>query len=168
MKSKSPRRPPENASYQIGYCKPPTHSRFKPGQCGCPSGRRGGRRNLATVAREALQKKVTIQEGDRTRKVSKMDAIIQVTLNKALKGDAKALVAFFQLVRSAGLMDEEPETSSTESLSVEDQAILVEYLERHGVQSRALDEEEAPAETETDRKEPKAKGREDEEPEDKA
>ena len=42
--------------------------------------------------------------------VSKMDAIIQVTLNKALKGDSKALAAFIQFARWAGLMDEEPDT----------------------------------------------------------
>ena len=62
-----------------------------------------------------------------------MDAIIQVTFNKALKGDAKALVAFLQLARWAGLMDEEPELSSTESISAEDEAILAGFLERHGL-----------------------------------
>ena len=60
-----------------------------------------------------------------------MDAIIQVTFNKALKGDAKGLVAFLQLVRWAGLMDEQPELSSTDS--AEDEAIVTGYLERHGL-----------------------------------
>ena len=62
-----------------------------------------------------------------------MDAIIQVTFNKALKGDAKGLAAFIQFARWAGLMDEEPELSSTESISAEDEAILAGYLERHGL-----------------------------------
>ena len=87
-------------------------------------GPRSGRRS---------KRKITIREGDRTRNVSKMDAIIQVTLNKALKGDAKGLAAFIQFARWAGLMDEEPEPSSTESISAEDEAILAGYLERHGL-----------------------------------
>ena len=123
----------EAASYEIGYGKPPKHTRFKPGQSGHPSGRPRGQRNFRTAVREALKEKITIREGDRTRTVSKMDGIIQVTFNKALKGDPRGLVAFLQLVRWAGLMDEEPELSSAESIGAEDEAILTAFLERHGV-----------------------------------
>ena len=58
---------------------------------------------------------------------------MRVTFNNALRGDAKALAAFIQLVRPTGLMDEEPELSSAESISAEDEAILAEFLERHGL-----------------------------------
>jgi Family of unknown function (DUF5681) len=136
MKRKPSRPAAEDAPYEIGYCKPPKHTRFKPGQCGFPSGRPRGQRNFRTAVREALKEKITIREGDRTRTISKMDAIIQVTFNKALKGDARGLVAFLQFVRSAGLMDEQPELSSTESISAEDEAILAGYLERHGLKPR--------------------------------
>jgi hypothetical protein len=166
MKRKPPRGPGQD--YEIGYCKPPKHTRFKPGQCGYPSGRPRGQRNFRTAIREALKEKMTVREGGRTRKLSKMDVVIQVALNKALKGDAKGLAAIVQLARWAGLMDEEPETSSTESLSAEDQAILDDYLARRGVKPRALEGEDPGAEAEKDRKKPKAKGGEDEEPEDKA
>ena len=133
MERKPSRRAAEDAPYEIGYCKPPKHTRFKPGQSGHPSGRPRGQRNFRTAVREALKEKITIREGDRTRAVSKMDAIIQVTFNKALKADAKALVAFIQFVRWAGLMDEQPELSSTETVSEEDEAIVAGYLERHGL-----------------------------------
>jgi hypothetical protein len=63
-----------------------------------------------------------------------MDAIIQVALTKALRGDAKGLAAIVQLARWAGLMDEQPELSSTESISAEDDAILAGYLERLGLE----------------------------------
>lgn len=132
---------PEDESYRVGYGKPPKHTRFKPGQSGNPQGRPRGARNLRTAFREGLQEKVTIREGNRTRKLSKMDGIVQVTLNKALKGDAKGLAAVIQLARSTGLMDEEPETSSTQSLSVEDQAILDTFLERQGMEPSALSAE---------------------------
>jgi hypothetical protein len=133
MKRKTSRRAAEDAPYEIGYCKPPKHTRFKPGQSGHPSGRPRGQLNFKTAVKEALKEKITIREGDRTRTVSKMDAIIQVTFNKALKGDARGLVAFLQLVRWAGLMDEQPDLSSTESISAEDEAILAGFLERRGL-----------------------------------
>ena len=130
------RKPPRGSGdgpYEIGYCKPPKHTRFKLGQSGHPSGRPRGQLNFKTAVREALKEKITIREGDRSRTVSKMDAIIQVTFNKALKADAKALFAFLQFVRWAGLMDEQPELSSTETINEEDEAIVAGYLERHGL-----------------------------------
>ena len=133
MTRKPPRRLGKDEPYEVGYGKPPKHTRFKPGQSGHPSGRPRGQLNFRTVVREALKEKVTMREGDRTRTVSKMDAIIQVTFNKALKGDAKGLVAFLQLIRWAGLMDEQPELSATESIGEDDEAIVTGYLERHGL-----------------------------------
>jgi len=133
MTRKSPRRPAKDEPYEVGYCKPPKHTQFKPGQSGNGKGRPRGQRNLRTAVRDALQEKVTIREGDRTRSVPRMDAIVRVTFNNALRSDAKALAAFIQLARSAGLMDEEPELSSAESISAEDEAILAGFLERHGV-----------------------------------
>ena len=89
--------------------------------------------NFRTAVRDALKEKITIREGDRTRTVSKMDAIIHVTFNNALKAMPKPSLPFIQLVRWAGLMDEQPELSSAETISAEDEAILAGYLERHGL-----------------------------------
>jgi uncharacterized protein DUF5681 len=133
MKRKPSRRADDDDAYEIGYCKPPKHTQFKPGQSGHPVGRPRGQRNFTTAVREALKEKMTIREGGRMRKLSKMDVVIQVALNKALKGDAKGLAAIVQLARWAGLMDEQPELSCTESISAEDEAILGGYLERHGL-----------------------------------
>ena len=133
MKRKSSRPAAEDAPYEIGYGKPPKHTRFKPGHSGNPGGRPRGQRNFGTAVRDAVNRKITMREGERTRNVSKMDGIIEVTLNKALQGDFKAVAAFIQFARSAGLMDEEAEQTSTESISAEDEAILAGYLERHGL-----------------------------------
>ena len=107
MKRKPPRDP--GAPYEIGYCKPPKHTRFKPGQSGNPQGRTRGQRNFGTAVRDAANRKITMREGDRTRNVSKMDGIIEMTLNKALQGDFKAVATFIQFARCAGLTDEKPE-----------------------------------------------------------
>jgi len=59
MKRKPSRRAAEDAPYEIGYCKPPKHTRFRPGQSGHPSGRPRGQLNFRTAVREALKEKIT-------------------------------------------------------------------------------------------------------------
>ena len=54
MERKTSRRAAEDAPYEIGYCKPPKHTRFKPGQSGHPSGRPPGQLNFRTAVRGAL------------------------------------------------------------------------------------------------------------------
>jgi len=132
-RSTSPPSPEGAAGYEVGYGKPPKQSRFKPGQSGNPKGRRRGQRNLKSVVKEVLKEKITIREGDRARTVSRLDAIVRITINNALKGDLRALAAFIQLIRPTGLMDEEPDTQSQETVSGEDEAILAEFLRRHGI-----------------------------------
>jgi hypothetical protein len=168
MKRQPPRHPPENASYEVGYCKPPKDERFKPGQSGNPKGRPRGARNLRTAVREALQAKVEIREGGRTRRISKMDAIIQVTLNKGLKGDPKGLAAIVQLARLTGLMDEEPDTSANENLSAQEKAIMADFFARHGIEVPELDGEGSVADAGKNRKEPNATEDENEKPEGQA
>jgi Family of unknown function (DUF5681) len=119
--------------YEVGYGKPPKNTRFKTGQSGNPRGRRRGQRNLRTVVKEVLKETITIREGERTRTISRLDAIVRVTINNALKGDVKAFAAFIQLIRPTGLMDEEAETSSQNVVGTEDNAILAEFLARHGI-----------------------------------
>ncbi len=168
MKRQPPRHPPENASYEVGYCKPPEDTRFKPGQSGNHKGRPRDARNLRTAVREALQEKVEIREGSRTRRISKMDAIIQVTLNKGLKGDPKGLAAIVQLARWTGLMDEEPDTSANANVSAQDQAILDDFLVRQGIEVPTRDGEGSVADAGKDRKEPNATEDENEKPEGQA
>ena len=119
--------------YEVGYGKPPKNTRFKTGQSGNPRGRRRGQRNLRTVVQEVLKETITIREGERTRTISRLDAIVRVTINNALRGDVKALAAFIQLIRPMGLMDGEAETPSQGVVGADDDAILAEFLARHGI-----------------------------------
>ena len=137
----------DDPTYEVGYGKPPKHTQFKPGQSGNARGRPREQRNLKTVIKDALKEKITIREGERTRTVTRMDAIVRLTINKALQGDAKSLAAFIQLLRSTGLMDEAPETPSRDTISADDDAILAEFLQRHGnVEQQDRSAESSPAE----------------------
>src|SRR5438045_2771148 len=41
-------------NYAVGYCRPPLHTRFKPGQSGNPSGRVKGSKNLKSLFHQTL------------------------------------------------------------------------------------------------------------------
>ena len=133
------------AGYEVGYGKPPKHTRFKPGQSGNPKGRPRGQRNLKTVVKEVLKEKITIREGERTRTVSRIDAIVRVTINNALKGDPKALAAFYPVDPTDGPHGRGAGSSSTEAVSAEDDAILAEFLARHGIVEQQDSHGEVPA-----------------------
>lgn len=86
-------KPPDagpNKAYEVGYGKPPKHTRFKPGQSGNPKGRPKGTNNLKTDLCEELGEKVVVREGDRARHVSKQRALLKSLIARAIKGDARA------------------------------------------------------------------------------
>lgn len=90
---KNPKNPAANASgsdYEVGYGKPPRHTRFQPGQSGNPRGRPKGTKNLKTDLMEELREKIVIREGDRPRKVSKQRAMMKSVVNRAIKGDPRS------------------------------------------------------------------------------
>ena len=118
MGKPSSRQPAEApGDYEVGYGKPPKHTRFKPGQSGNPKGRPKGQRNFSTVFDEALNEKISLREGEQTRRVSKLDGLVRVTINNALKGDPKAFASFVQLARMRGFAAEEPIAPIQESWS---------------------------------------------------
>ena len=55
----------------VGYCKPPTHTQFKKGNT-CGKGRPKGAKNLKTIVNEAMNQKVPVKIGGKTKKLSKV------------------------------------------------------------------------------------------------
>ena len=92
--------------YEVGYGKPPKHSRFKQGQSGNPRGRPKNRRNMSTVLKEILQEKVTVTLNGKRRKVSSETAILLRLREKALGGDLRSNSTMFSL-RAQHLPEEE-------------------------------------------------------------
>lgn len=104
----------DEKSYQVGYRKPPKATRFKPGTSGNPKGRPRGRKNLATILGKIMNEKVTIKEGDIVKKVTKGEAMVMTTMNRALKGDDRAVTTLFKIARETGQL--EPTSSETDSI----------------------------------------------------
>ena len=75
--------------YEVGYGKPPRHTRFEKGQSGNYRGRPRGAKNMATHLKEALRERVVINENGRRRRVTKMDVVSRRLVNKAAEGNLR-------------------------------------------------------------------------------
>jgi Family of unknown function (DUF5681) len=104
LKLLSPSKP---TSYKVGYGKPPTASRFKPGQSGNPKGRLKGARNKLPALNEERLKKLIIEEAYRPIKVTEgkrqitipmVQAILRSQAMKAARGDHRAQQKFTELL----------------------------------------------------------------------
>lgn len=83
--------------YEVGYGKPPKHTRFRKGQSGNPRGRPKGARGLTASLRRELETKIPIREGGREMRLTKAEAMAKRLTNDALTGDMKALLALLKL-----------------------------------------------------------------------
>jgi Family of unknown function (DUF5681) len=81
----------EGEDDRVGYRNPPKHSQFQKGRSGNPKGRPKGTRNLKTELHAELAEQILVREGDRTKKVTKLRAMVKALLAKALKGDVRAI-----------------------------------------------------------------------------
>jgi hypothetical protein len=88
----------EDRSYEVGYGKPPKHSRFKPGQSGNPKGRKPGSKNVMTLLEETLFDPVKVRENGKVRRVPAIQACLLNLRNQAMKGDPRAQDRFMKLV----------------------------------------------------------------------
>lgn len=95
--------------YEVGYCKPPVHSRFQPGTSGNPSGRPKGTQNFRTLLDRVLKEEIPLLDGEQHRKVSKAEAITRRLVIGALKGDARSQMTLFRLAELTGQFEQPPE-----------------------------------------------------------
>ncbi len=99
-------------NHEVGYARPPMHSRFKKGRSGNPKGRPRGSGSIATITNKILGEKVSVREGDKVWLISKMEAIVRGLSLKALKGDQKAIATVLALAQEHIQSEEQPESRS--------------------------------------------------------
>jgi hypothetical protein len=97
---------PLQPDYDVGYKRPPQHSRFKPGQSGNPSGRAKGSQNLKTLFQKIMKEEVQLREGTDVRKVTKAEAIMRGLVIGALKGDTRSMGTLLRLAEQTGHFDD--------------------------------------------------------------
>jgi Family of unknown function (DUF5681) len=88
-----------------GYGRPPVHSRWKKGQSGNRRGRRRGRPNVSTVAKQMLDRKVKLRVGEKTLEMPFLEALVVVHATKAQRGNAKSISAMLTIMERLGYLD---------------------------------------------------------------
>ena len=91
--------PDDQRDYEVGYGKPPPHTRFVKGQSGNPRGRPPGAKNMKTLLTKALNELVVVTDNGGRRKVSKREAIITQLVNRSAKADFKAIQILLGMIR---------------------------------------------------------------------
>jgi hypothetical protein len=119
----------QTADYEVGYGKPPRHTRFAKGQSGNPRGRPCGAKNFTTLLEEALNEPVTVTENGGRRKVSKRQAIITQLVNRSATADFRALKLLFDIVRDIERQTE-PASPETAEFSEADEKVLGQLRSR--------------------------------------
>src|SRR5260370_26054261 len=80
-------RPPmpsdRKGDYDVGYGKPPRHTRFAKGQSGNPRGRSSGAKNFTTLLRETLNEIAIVTDKGGSRNVSKRQATITQLVHRS-------------------------------------------------------------------------------------
>jgi hypothetical protein len=133
-----------NNDYEVGYGKPPRHTRFKKGHSGNPKGRPRGSRNLKSELEDEFRERIVVREGGKARKVSKRRAMIKAQMAKAVQGDTKAATLLTSLEFRYSDLDPRAE-GGVEDIAEKDQAILENYIRRH--QSPNRESIEAPTQS---------------------
>jgi hypothetical protein len=99
---------------KVGYCSPPVHSQFKPGQSGNPSGRAKGSQNLKTLFSKVLDEEISLRDGADVKRITKAEAIVRGVVVGALKGDSRNTAILFRLAEQVGQFQDDNTSDITE------------------------------------------------------
>jgi len=114
-------------NYEVGYGKPPKHTRFAKGRSGNPKGRPKGSRNFSTIVRDALNMPVKIKDRYGEREVRAIEASVRQLAAKAAAGDLKAIP---RVVALASAYDDENAEAVRDIMHSSDEDILEGFVER--------------------------------------
>lgn len=90
------------SDYPVGYCKPPIHSRWQPGQSGNRKGRPKNRLKLKRELEEIASKMITVRDGETQRKVTMTAANVLAHGVKGAKGDVRSANLFLKCDADVG------------------------------------------------------------------
>ena len=121
--------PDRERDYEVGYRKPPGHTRFTKGRSGNPRGRSPGAKNLKTLLSEALNACVIVSDNGGSRKITKREAIITQLVNRSATADWRAIKILLDLVRDIERQTE-PASPETSAFSEADEKVIEQLRAR--------------------------------------
>jgi hypothetical protein len=116
----------DNKGYEVGYGRPPKASRFKKGKSGNPKGRPKLVQDFTTDFQDELEEIINIQEGGKSKPITKQRALIKRLVTNALSGNASAIKLVTMILSKMPVKVEDIE----KDLSLDDAKILEDYIKR--------------------------------------
>lgn len=116
---------------EVGYGKPPKHSRWKKGQSGNSRGRPKGARGLKTDLHAELVTRMEIQMNGKPVSGTKQQLMLKTLTARAASGDVRAIRLLIDLVMQ--MFGPEDHGDVKKALSMQDQQILDQLLGRSPV-----------------------------------
>ena len=133
---------PATKPYDVGYSRPPKQFQFKEGQIGNPEGI--NRKASASIALDlkallerALNEKIKLGRGECDQIVTKAKAGVERLVDQFANGDARARRDLILLCEKLGVdltNRKALEGALEDALSGEDEALLADFVRRHGGQ----------------------------------
>jgi hypothetical protein len=105
----------------VGYKRPPSHTRFRPGHSGNPTGRPKRKPTFQAALLQELA--ATMPDRDPQRAGSKLQALVKTLVDTAIAGDARAQSLLVCALARMG----DAEENEAASLTADDQEILDAY-----------------------------------------
>lgn len=142
MSDENDKRKSKSDDYDIGYGKPPKYSRFQPYQSGNLNGRPTKEAKAKKAApiiphseqdellRSQLERKVSISEGGKRKKMKMREIISQAQINAAAKGNVYAQREVLKTARELELRDAERAAvlAEQEQMKREEDALVYDYM----------------------------------------
>ena len=114
---------------QVGYGKPPKHSRFKSGQSGNPKGRPKKRASPSDILQDVFFEAIEVVKDGRAQMLPRIKVLLNQIMTEALKGDQKAIsnvIKLLPLLKAALAVGSEGSESSRPD-SAQERKILEEF-----------------------------------------
>src|ERR1700683_1811713 len=98
----SRRKSRSRSDYEVGYCRPPKETQFRPGQSGNPTGSHKGGKTIGARLQELVNSKVTVTERGRSRRISRLDVMLRQLTNDTMRGDQRAFRLLMEFLHRFG------------------------------------------------------------------
>jgi hypothetical protein len=121
---------------KVGYCRPPKHTRFKPGQSGNPRGRPIKQKSVGEIVGDLFNRKIKIGG----QRVPVTQGLILQIVTQGLRGDLKSADLALKLLERH--CPPPPPDATVEPSTEEDTAIVAAYISRFLRGGNSDDEED--------------------------